>query len=122
MSMGKLLNSHNKGMLQSTSGCEPNTPLWQRVPKTDDEGRLLSDFMMLIPGLRNRGQRQIHSTVERLSAVLVSYQHVVVFADLNLRLNLLWVSVRPRAGICLELPAAIKLAVPEVLLVANNSQ
>lgn len=119
--MGDLLNNH-KGMLRSTSGCEPNTPLWQRVPKTDEQGRLLSDFMILIPGLRNRSKLQIHSTVGQLSAVLSSYQHVVVFADLNLSLNLLWVSIRPRPGICLELLAAIKIAVPEVLVVASNSR
>ena len=119
--MGEISNNYN-GALRNTSGIEPNTPLWQRVPKTDDQGHLLSDFMMLIPGLRNRGRQQIKSTVDKLSAVLASYQHVVVFADLNLKLNLLWVSIRTRPGMCLELPAAIQEAVPEALLIANNSQ
>ncbi|HID82941.1 MAG TPA: hypothetical protein EYH06_07390 [Chromatiales bacterium] len=119
--MGELSNNY-KWALRNTSGIEPNTPLWQRVPKTDDQGRLLSDFMMLIPGLRHRGRQQIKSTVEKLSAVLARYQHVVVFADLNLRLNLLWVSIRTQPGLCLELPAAIKEAVPEALLIANNPQ
>lgn len=119
--MGELSNNY-KGALQNSSGSEPNTPLWQRVPKTDEQGRLLSDFMMLIPGLRHRGRQQIESTVDGLSAVLASYHHVVVFADLNLRLNLLWVSIRPSPGMCLELPAAIKEVVPEALLVASNSQ
>lgn len=121
LGMGELSNNY-KGAHRNTSGIEPNIPLWQRVPKTDDEGHLLSDFMMLIPGLRNHSRQQIESTVERLLLVLASYQHVVVFADLNLRLNLLWVSIRPRPGMCLELPAAIKEAVPEALLVASNSQ
>jgi hypothetical protein len=45
-----------------------------------------------------------------------------VFADMNLRLNVLWVTVRPIPGICLELPAALKTRVPEAMLVAQRVQ
>jgi hypothetical protein len=34
--------------------------------------------------------------------------------------HLLWVSVKPIPGICLELPAAIQARVPEALLVADR--
>ena len=46
----------------------------------------------------------------------------VVFADLNLKLNLLWVSLRPRPGAISELVAAIRLRVPEALLVAHYAE
>jgi hypothetical protein len=52
--------------------------------------------------------------------VLARYGDAVVFADVNLRLNTLWVTVRPIPGICLELPAALKHRVPEALLVAHK--
>jgi hypothetical protein len=35
-----------------------------------------------------------------------------------MRTNLLWVSIRPRPGLTLEIPAAIKTLVPEALLLA----
>lgn len=78
--------------------------------------------MMLIPRLRDKPRGEFLGTVERIQSVFRSYEHAVVFADLNTRLNLLWVSVRPIPGICLELPCAIKVAVPEALLVADNTR
>jgi len=109
-----------QGRLRNTLEVEPNTPLWKRVPKKDEQGNLLSDFMMLIPGLKSRGKTQISKTLDNLSAVLARYQHVVVFADMNMELNLLWISFRPLPGVFQELPVAIKEAVPEAVLIASH--
>lgn len=76
--------------------------------------------MMLIPRLRARPRARVDRTTAAIQSVLRRYDKVVVFADLNLRLNLLWVSVRPVPGICLELPAAIKCRVPEAVLVGER--
>lgn len=100
----------------------PAEPLWRRAPTRDEEGRPLCDFMMLIPQLKRQTAGYQQDVMARINRVLLSYQSSVVFADLNLRLNLLWVSVRPRRGLCLELPAAVKLLVPEALLVAPRGQ
>jgi hypothetical protein len=100
----------------------PAEPLWQRAPTHDSEGNLLSDFMMLIPKLRQRPHDQINQTLRRLQAALDLYKNTVVFVDLNLRLNVLWVSVKPVPGICLDLPTTIKSYVPEALLVAQGPQ
>lgn len=94
-------------------------PLWNHVPTRDNDGNRLSDFMMLIPKLRNKPQIQIQTVLCQIQEVLEHYSHAVVFADLNLRLNVLWVSVRPVPGICLELPAAILARIPEARLVAQ---
>ncbi|MGV6857816.1 MAG: hypothetical protein ACWA5X_02475 [bacterium] len=101
---------------------EPAAPLWKRVPKEDDNGKPLSDFMMLIPRLRQRPAAEMEGVVTDLATVLEQYQGIVVFADLNLKLNLLWVSLRAVPGMCLEIPAAIKVAVPEAMLVASKYQ
>lgn len=98
----------------------PGEPLWKRVPTRDTDGTRLSDFMMIIPRLRDRPREVLEATVQRIEEVLHCYQDRVVFADLNLALNVLWVSVRPVPGICLELPTAIKLQVPEALLVSHK--
>ncbi|MEW5790175.1 MAG: hypothetical protein ACOY4L_10060 [Pseudomonadota bacterium] len=95
----------------------PGVPLWKVVPTRDEEGRPVSDFMMIIPGLAQQSPLIIDATLQRVQRVLGRYQEVV-FANFNLRLNLLWVSVRNKPGITLEVAAAIKVRVPEALLVA----
>jgi hypothetical protein len=76
--------------------------------------------MMLIPGLRECAATERLDKINRMNQLLLRYRHVVLYADLNLKLNLLWVSVRPVAGICLELPAALKVHVPEAVLVGER--
>lgn len=100
----------------------PSEPLWKRVPSRDADGNLLSDFMMIIPKLRSKPKAYLQQTIEHIQQVLIQYHEVVIFADLNLKLNVLWVTVKPIPGICLELPTAIQLRVPEALLVAHKSQ
>lgn len=97
--------------------CLPAGPLYERVPTRDENGQMLSDFMMLFPGLRERPGRLRHERVARINAVLIEFPEVV-FADLNLRLNLLWVSVRARPGVILDIACSVKFHIPEALLVA----
>lgn len=104
--------------LTPTAGSTPGLPLWQVVPTRDSAGRRLTDFMMLIPRLRDRPLAEIERASREIQAVLALHQDVV-FADLNLKLNVLWVSLRPRPGAISELAAAIRLRVPEAVLVAH---
>ncbi len=97
----------------------PALPLYKRAPREDEDGRPLSDFMMIIPKLRDRPDHLVRETVSRIERVLNRFTHAVVFADLNLKLNVLWVIVRPEAKVSWRLPAAINNAVPEALLVAQ---
>src|SRR5512139_2883619 len=99
----------------------PGLPLWQVAPTRDSTGRRLTDFMMLIPRLRTRPFAEIERASRDIQAVLALHQDVV-FADLNLKLNLLWVSLRPRPGAISELVAAIRLRVPEAVLVAHPAE
>jgi hypothetical protein len=104
--------------LTSAAGSEPGMPLWQLAPTHDNAGKRLADFMMLIPRLRSRPPVEIERASRNIQAVLALHQDVV-FADLNLKLNLLWVSLRPSPGAISELAAAIRLRVPEAVLVAH---
>jgi hypothetical protein len=97
---------------------EPGLPLWQIAPTHDSTGQRLTDFMMLIPRLRSRPPIEIERVSLRIQSILSRHQDVV-FADLNLKLNLLWISLRPRHGAISELAAAIRLNVPEAVLVAH---
>lgn len=100
---------------------EPGTPLWQVVPTHDAEGHPLADFMMVIPGLRTRPQFAINLTLNKLQLVLQQYREVV-FVNLNLKINVLWVSVNCRPGIIMEIVAAIQQLVPEALLVGQKPE
>ena len=98
----------------------PAEPLWKRAPGRDEEGRALSDFMMIIPGLCRQSTDYVQNTLFEIEKVLKLYGSAVVFAEMNLKINTLWVTVRPVPGICLELPAVLKYRVPEALLVAHK--
>lgn len=104
-----------------TTAAGPGVPLWQIAPTRDLAGKRLTDFMMLIPRLRSRPSVEIERATREIQAVLALHQDVV-FADLNLKLNLLWVSLRPRPGAISELAAAIRLRVPEAVLVAHYAE
>jgi hypothetical protein len=98
---------------------EAGGPLYERAPTHDADGRPVSDFMLLVPGLRDLNKDDFLAKTRTIQAVLASFSDVV-FADLNVRLNLLWVSVRARPGIILDIAACMKFHVPEVLIVAHK--
>ena len=95
-------------------------PLWQRVPKRDATGRPYIDFMMFAPRLNRRPAHEQESVVLLLRGVLARYEDWVVFADLNLRINVLWVSLENRPGLMSELVAALRIKLPEFHLVGHN--
>lgn len=113
------MTAQQKGLLPGSADLAPALPLYKRAPREDENGKPLSDFMMIIPKLHNRPEHFIEETVAKIERVLRRYTHAVVFADLNLKLNVLWVIVRPETRVGWRLPAAINNAVPEALLVAQ---
>ena len=99
---------------------EPNRePLYKRLPSRDENGKNLSDFMMLIPGLRNLPAARLDTRLSALHALLGAHRDVV-FADLNTPLNLLWVSVRARHGVISEVAGEIRQCIPEARLVGHT--
>ena len=97
---------------------EPNVPLHKRVPIQDEEGKPLSDFIMLIPGLKQASSVKTNLVVAGLHAALRQHKEVI-FADLNVSRSMLWVSVRAIPGVIPEIAAAIQTHVPEALIVAS---
>ena len=101
------------------SAMRPSQPLWKIVPTKDHEGKALVDFMIWVPNLRDKPQAYIETALHHIEAVLQRYQEVV-FADFNVPINILWVSHKFRPGMALEIAAAIRVHVPEALLVAHK--
>ena len=98
---------------------DASEPLRDRAPSHDGQGNSLSDFMVLIPGLKNKPRALISRTIRDIHLALTHFEHAIVFAEFNLRLNLLWVSIRPIRGIRFEIAGAIQERVPEAKLVSH---
>lgn len=107
-------NPLSKGFFQ------PAEPLWKRVPTRDEDGRFLSDFMMLFPGIKNKTDNEISDIIKKLKLIFDLYSDKVVFVDFNLKVNVLWVSIKPVPGLIIELAAVIHSAIPEAKLVSQK--
>lgn len=107
--------------LPQNSRIQYSEPLWKRVPTRDLSGKPYSDFMMLIPGLRNLESSHLHDTINKLEAVLKHYEKDIILADLNLKINVLWVTLQPHLGLITEIAALIHHAVPEAKLVSQHT-
>lgn len=101
---------------------ECGEPLWKRAPKRDAEGRPYVDFMLLSPGLKYKSPHEIECLARVVQGVLTRYEAWVVFADFNLKLNLLWVSLKYQPGIMAQIVAALRAQAPEFKLVAHNPE
>ena len=94
-------------------------PLHKRAPRTDEHGKAVTDFMMLIPGLRDKPRIILNETMQTIHATLACFPDHVVFAELNLKLNLLWISCKPAKGMRNSIACAIQDRVPGAKLVSH---
>jgi hypothetical protein len=39
-----------------------------------------------------------------------------------MKVNILWISIRPSQGMCIEIAAAIKMVIPEAKLIGGNPE
>ncbi len=76
--------------------------------------------MMLIPGLKQKNQAGIEDIILRIRKSLQSFEEVVVYIDLNTRLNLLWVSFKPIPDVSRYMMIAIQQEIPEARVVAGD--
>ncbi len=100
-------------------GILPGEPLYKLAPTRDENGKSFVDFMLIIPKLKKKPQKYIDKTLSDIQMVLSRYSHEVVFANMDLKINCLWISHKPRPGLCKELTSAIRKHVPEAMLVGD---
>lgn len=96
-----------------------NAPLYDRAPTRDEQGKPYSDFMVLIPKLNKTAMPELKSKMAAMQAVLGSHPEVV-FADLNMKINLLWVSFKPKIGLIEQITCEIQARVPEAKLISGE--
>ncbi len=113
--------SHSQGHVPTSgSRLSPAEPLWQLAPTRGDDGGCLADFMMVIPGLGGREEEYRRWVVDQVRAVCASYAERVAFADINFKINVLWVSLAAEPGLSGQVAAAIRRRVPDALLVGGQ--
>ncbi len=115
------LQRHHERLPEAPQALEPAAPLWRHAPARDAAGKPLCDCMLLVPALRAGGLPRVLASAQ-LHAVLTEFGDRVVFADLNLRLGLLWVTVQSQAGLSAEVAGAIQQRLPGARLVGSYLQ
>lgn len=99
---------------------QQNTPLWQRAPTRDHSGKPYADFMMFIPKLKSFEPSRLREIIRKMEMVLQQYEKNIILADLNLKINTLWVTVTPQVGLTAEIAALIHHVIPEAKLVSQH--
>ena len=118
--MSKEIRLSQNTLPKAGTKVSPGVPLHEIAPTRGEDGKPLSDFMMIIPKLKHQSEDYIQETLNKLDNVLNYYKEKIVFVDLNMKINVLWVTIKPVPGLILEISAAIKTQVPEALLVADH--
>ena len=96
------------------------SPLWTRAPKRDAQGRAYGDFMLLIPGLKQKTAAGKQACLLEVQQCLKPFDDIVVYVDLNIKLSLLWISHKPLPGIAVTLVRTIQQALPEARVIAAD--
>lgn len=107
--------------LQSGSKFLPAEPLWKRVSTRDAKGKPYTDFMMLIPGLKEADPVHLSVTINKLDNILKLYEKDIVLVDLNLKINILWITLQPHFGLTSEIAALIHHVVPQAKLISQHA-
>lgn len=116
--MKAIVRARNSGVSRQPK-LTPGGDLWRYAPVRDAAGRPVGDLMMLLPGLRGGGGRTAMLICEQLQLVLQEFGDRVLFAELNVRLGVLWVSVRGEAGLSAEVAAAIRARITAARVVGH---
>jgi len=76
--------------------------------------------MMLAPALKGRSEREMAVILRVIRGVLARFGDGVAFADFNMNLRVLWVSLQCRPGLMFQVVGALRVHVPELKLVAHH--
>ena len=102
-------------------GISPAEPLWKVAPTRDADGNRVGDLLMIIPKLKTKPSHHVQKTLAEIEIALKQFSTLVLFANVDMKLNTLWVSFKAKPGLFVEIAAALKLHVPEAVIVGDMS-
>lgn len=97
----------------------PAEPLWKLAPTRDENGGPVSDVLMIIPKLKTKPELYIKDTLANIEFALKQFSNEILFANLDMKLNTLWVSFKAVPGVYVEIVTALKINIPEAVLVGD---
>lgn len=100
-------------------GIKPADPLWKIAPTRDADGNCVSDLLMIIPKLKSKPKYYIQNTLSEIEVALKQYRHLILFANVDLKLNTLWVSFKAQPGLFTDIATTLRRHVPEAVLVGD---
>lgn len=98
----------------------PAEPLWKLAPTRDEEGGPVSDLLMIIPKLKTRPEQYIKDTLANIEFALKQFNNEILFANVDMKLNTLWVSFKAVPGVYCDIVSTLKTNVPEAVLVGDS--
>ncbi len=111
----------SKTELKLSIDLSPAEPLWKVAPTRDENGGPVSDLLMIIPKLKHRPEHYIRETFANIEFALTQHRKNILFANVDMKLNTLWVSFRAVPGVYAEIVSCLKINVPEAVLVGDMS-
>lgn len=109
----------DKSELKLSVNISPATPLWKLAPTRDSDGGPVSDVLFIIPKLKTKPEQYIKNTLANIEFVLKQFNDEVLFANLDMKLNTLWVSFKAIPGVYADLVFQLKTSIPEAVLVSD---
>ena len=109
-----------KSELKLSVDISPATPLWKLAPTRDKDGGPVSDVLIIIPKLKTRPEQYIKDTLANIEFALKQYSEEILFANLDMKLNTLWVSFKAVPGIYVDIVSTLKTNVPDAVLVGDS--
>lgn len=106
--------------LTLSSGINPAEPLWKIAPTRDEAGNRASDLLMIIPKLKTRPRHHIQRTLSEIEIALQPFRQLILLVNVDMKLNTLWISFQAQHGLFAKIIAAVKLHVPEAVLVGET--
>ncbi len=110
----------DKTGLKLSLNLAPAKPLWMLAPTHDENGGPVSDLLMIIPKLKNRPEPYIKNTLANIEFALKQFDEDILFANLDMKLNTLWVSFKAIPGIYSNIVSTLKTSIPEAVLVGDS--
>ncbi len=124
----RLLSNHfcsavtamDKSELKLSVDLAPAEPLWKLAPTRDENGGPVSDVLMIIPKLKTQPEQYIKDTLANIEFALKQFSDEILFANVDMKLNTLWVSFKAVPGVYVDIVSTLRTNVPEAVLVGDT--
>jgi hypothetical protein len=110
----------DKTELKLSFDLSPAEPLWKLAPTRDENGGPVSDVLMIIPKLKLQPEQYIKDTLANIEFALKQFSNEILFANVDMKLNTLWVSFKAVPGVYVDIVSTLRTNVPEAVLVGDT--